>query len=365
MFKKIIIFILALFFTAPVTLADDSSDLLAVTAMYIKNGLITNPNWTQSIDWTKAFSQYDTQGKELARFFISSYEYMDKNDNKGFNRFNDYIYDGEYISVRDLNQNGKTIALYKLSGNTIYQYDNNPDPKPGLLGVLGFYEKGPGHLVSTAKIINDGSLCRFDKNGDLIASLKFSNNKTIQEFDADGQKTGYYKLFCQKEVFPDKTPSSIDATITNNSQAVVAVLVLLAKAGIIKNNEWADALKFVNAIYCYNQNKSKTGRFSSFGSDVVDQFDESNSHVANFSTFSGDVYYYDGHKTKLGSFSMFGDDIYQYDKNNAEVGHYSFWGTDLYQYDRDYKKIGSFSIFGSSISQYDRYGKKIAEFDLF
>ena len=365
MLKKLLILIFTVFIIGAPAFADDSSDLLAVTAMYIKNGLITNPNWTQSIDWTKAFSQYDTQGKELARFFISSYEYMDKNDNKGFNRFNDYIYDGEYISVRDLNQNGETIALYKLSGNTIYQYDNNPDPKPGLLGVLGFYEKGPGHLVSTAKIINDGSLCRFDKNGDLIASLKFSNNKTIQEFDADGQKTGYYKLFCQKEVFPDKTPSSIDATITNNSQAIVAVLVLLAKAGIIKNEEWTDTLNSVSSVYSYNNHKERTGSYSAFSTDAMYQYDEYNVLIARFDAFSEDVYYYDGYNAQLGYFSMFGDDIYQYDKNNAEVGHYSFWGTDLYQYDCDYKKIGSFSIFGSSISQYDRYGKKIAEFDLF
>ena len=372
MLKKFFI-LFFLFFTliSGAFAATDNSDILAVNILYIINGYIDYPKWSRPIFASVLFSQRDAQEHELSRFHIASYDCIDKYDNKGYDRYNDFILeygDVRDVILRDLDNDAQIIARYKFSNNVIYHYDNNPDPKKGILGYFGFHEKGPGHLISTSKIFDDGSIIRYDTAGNKIASLKMTNKKNIKEYDAKGNYIGYYRLFSFEEAFPyqAKKASLPSAKTSNNdfSGAIVPVTIILANAGELQDSEWTQKLKNIDYINCYGSQNQLTGEFSTFGNDFY-QYDKHYALVARYSDFGNDVYHYDANNTLIGHFSSFGDDIYQYDQNNAFIGRFTFFGNKLYHYDKDDRKIGSYSIFGSSILQYDKYGKNIAEYSFF
>ena len=365
MFKKLLILVFTVFtFTMPAVAVGDT-DIIAAAALYAKQDRIPAKGWCDAFNDKSAFVQWDINRKN--KFNVYLYlglfaQYLVNYDGSGTTTRYEFVYYDNGV-VEQLNlENDIALAIYKISGDTIYQYENKRFKKPGLLGFLGFYEYGPGAVIATCKITDD-TMTKYDANGNKLLSFKITEPLRVSLFDANDKKIGYYQLLTDKDITPKLTQSSY--VPDKNSPSIVPVIILLAKSGIIKNEEWTDTLNSVSSVYSYNNHKERTGSYNAFSTDAMYQYDEYNVLIARFDAFSEDVYYYDGYNAQLGYFSMFGDDIYQYDKNNAEVGHYSFWGTDLYQYDRDYKKIGSFSIFGSSISQYDRYGKKIAEFDLF
>ncbi len=366
MFKKLFILI-SLFFTfISGVQAYDCGDILTVTAIYTLNGYITTPKWANLIANTKAFSQYDAQDNELARFLLRDYNYADKFDNKGDVRYNDFILNGGhrgYIELRDLNDYGKVIALYKIVGDTIYQYDNNPDKKKGFLGALGFYEEGPGHIVTTNKIYDNGSLVRFDASGNKIAALKIIHNKTVEEYNAQDQITGFYKFLSYEQVFPKKKVSaSKTASINDYDDAIIPTAILFAQSGKLDNSLWAQELNDIDFVRYFNS--SKNGHFSTFGESIY-QYNANNAIVGHFSTYGDSIYQYDANDAIIGHFNLSLGDIVQYDKNNAIIGYYSFLGDELYQYDKNRREVGSFSIFGSLINHYDRNGKKIQSFSLF
>ncbi len=351
--------------------ANDCSDILAVTAMYIKNGYITTPKWAQPFDSTKAFSQYDAKGNELARFVLCDYDLTDKYDNQGYDRFNEFILNGGhigYIERRDLKNNGEITALYKLAGDTIYQYDNNPDLKKGFLGFLGFCEDGPGHLISTTKILDDGSLIKYNPTGNKIASLKFTDYKTIKEINVKGNVTGCYKLFTYEEVFPEENESdssiSISQNSSNSSGAIVPIIIALAKADELNDTTFSARVKNATSVSHYDSYGNSDGRFTISGNNIS-HYNVYNKLIAKYHIFGTSISHYDNSGNLIGTFTVFGTSISHYNSSGYVIDNYSISGNTISKRNAQGYSTESFSIFGDSVSHYNSSGYSVGSFSFF
>lgn len=364
MIKKLLLsFILCLNLLLPAYSVEDDN-IIAPVAIFVKLGMITTPKWYDAFNYKSAFVQWDAKEKNKLAVFVYLGAFSDfiahYNEDATDKKY-DYRYDSGYVRQYVL-EHDIPVALYKLAGDTIYQYDNNPDLKKGFLGFLGFCEDGPGHLISTTKILDDGSLVKFDSSGNKVISFKITDPRIISLYNSNDQKIGFYRLLTREDISPEVELSESSGKIS--AESIVPTLLLLAQSGQLKNSDWIDKLSDVDSVYCYNNNNAKNGYFTQFGDEFY-HYDKNNAKIGNFSLFGDDVYQYDAYNRKIGHFAFFGNDIYQYDAYNRKIGHFAFFGNSIYQYDKYHKKIGSFSLFGQSILQYDRYGKKIAEFSLF
>ena len=379
MLKKFFILIILLSCAISPALAVHESSIIAAAVLFLHNGDMTVKKWINAFNTTAAFVYYDIKLKKETEMFRHTgipfsamhqmYRYFDY-------AMNYLYYEGQ---IEQYNTDYDTpIAIYKISNNTIYQYDYKTEPKKGILGYFGFREEGPGNLVATAKITDDGTMTKFDINGNKILTFKFSNPSNINLYNSKDKKIGEYHLLTREELDPrlprffrissditdSKTNSAAKTSNNDFSGAIVPVTIILANAGELQDSEWTQKLKNIDYINCYGSQNQLTGEFSTFGNDFY-QYDKHYALVARYSDFGNDVYHYDANNTLIGHFSSFGDDIYQYDQNNAFIGRFTFFGNELYHYDKDDRKIGSYSIFGSSILQYDKYGKNIAEYSFF
>ena len=206
MIKKILLLVAIFFVSTTSSYAGYDGRIMAITSLYTQLGYIKSPQLIESIAGMRSFSYFDSSGNEINKFIIEGRSQITKFDDKGSSVEGIFRYGENYISQYNYPNYYKDdeVALYRLSNNTIYEYDNKPDKKKGILGALGFYEDGPGHLVAYAKISPDGILTKFDAFDNKITSFKFTDNKTIKQYDANGNSIGHYKLFTYNEVFPKK-----------------------------------------------------------------------------------------------------------------------------------------------------------------
>ena len=129
MFRKIIIFILALFLAAPVTLADDSS-IIPVLWLFAINGNLDWQDWKDKLKNTYAIYQYNgstTVGTPVKVFEIFGgdiYQYDGSNTVgtpvKAFEIFGDDIYQYDGSSTV-----GTPVKAFEIFGGDIYQYDGS------------------------------------------------------------------------------------------------------------------------------------------------------------------------------------------------------------------------------------------------
>ena len=363
MFKKLfILIVLFCSFFLP-ALAVDETDIFGPAALFIARGDITSKKWNDVFKHKSGIVQFDITGEnEISRFaYLGSFlDTIAQYPTASYER-KEYIYYNGYIEQRNL-ESDDPLAYYKLSGDTIYQYDNHHEKKKGLPGFLGYYEEGPGNLVASAKISDDGSMTKFDLNGKKILSFKVTEPRIISLFDANDKKIGFYRLLVyddgrRQEIIPPGQANDF-------SDAILPAVILFAHADKLDNSVWAQKLKNVKSVKCFNSYNSSIGSFSFLDRDIT-QFNKNNLKNANFKTRGNEIHYYNSDNTRIGYFCLFDGKIYQYDVFHKKIGYYSFSGNSIYQYDKNNQKIGSFSIFGSTIYHYDRYGKKIQSFSLF
>lgn len=373
MLKKFFI-LFFLFFTliSGAFAATDNSDILAANILYIINGYIDYPKWSRPIFASVAFSQYDSQGHELRRFHISSYDCIDKYDNKGEYRYNDFTLgygDVKDVILRDLDNHAQIIARYKFSNNVIYHYDNNPDPKKGILRYFGFHEKGPGHLISTSKIFDDGSIIRYDTAGNKIASLKMTNKKNIKEYDAKGNYIGYYRFFSLEEAFPSQAKKTSRATAANSNEFdtsafIVPIIIVLANNDEIDDSNFADKIKNAGSVSQYNVHGEPTNSFSIFGSSVT-QYNAAGKQIARYDISGSNISHYDAAGKLIGTFSIFGDSVSYYDSAGNLTDSFSLFDTNILHYNAYGQSTDWFSFFENTVTHYDSSGYYAGDFDFF
>ena len=363
MFKKLfILIVLFCSFFLP-ALAVDETDIIAALALFVKQGDVSAKKWFDIFNYKSAFVQWDASAKNRLNIFeYLDYDFIAHFNGKNTYRKYDYIYTNGYIKQLNL-ESDDPLAYYKLSGDTIYQYDNHHEKKKGLPGFLGYYEEGPGNLVASAKISDDGSMTKFDLNGKKLISFKITSPQNINLYNSSDIKTGEYHMLTADDITPTIIKSELSGQILSNS--IIPVVILFIQNGKIKNQKWINEVEGIDFINCYDSNNAKAGYFNEFSNDMIYQYDKNNAKIGHFNIFSDSIYQYDADNVRIGHFNLFGGDIYQYDKNNVRIGYYSFFGDDIYHYDKNNREVGSFSIFGSTIYHYDRYGKKIQSFSLF
>ena len=364
MFKKLfILIVLFCSFFLP-ALAVDETDIFGPAALFIARGDITSKKWNDVFKNKSGIVQFDITGEnEISRFaYLGSFlDTIAQYPSASYDR-KEYIYYNGYIEQRNL-ESDDPLAYYKLSGDTIYQYDNHHEKKKGLPGFLGYYEEGPGNLVASAKISDDGSMTKFDLNGKKLISFKITSPQNINLYNSSDIKTGEYHLLTADDITPTIIKSELSGQILSNS--IIPVVILFIQNGKIKNQKWINEVEGIDFINCYDSNNAKAGYFNEFSNDMIYQYDKNNAKIGHFNIFSDSIYQYDADNVRIGHFNLFGGNIYQYDKNNVRIGYYSFFGDDIYHYDKNNREVGSFSIFGSLIYHYDRNGKKIQTFSLF
>ncbi len=106
MFKKIIIFILALFLAAPVTLADDSN-IIPVIWLFAING---NLEWQDLKDKLKnTYAIYQYNGSTTVGTPVKVFE----------------IFGGDIYQYDGSNTVGTPVKAFEIFGDDIYQYDGS------------------------------------------------------------------------------------------------------------------------------------------------------------------------------------------------------------------------------------------------
>lgn len=366
MIKKFIIFLFIFFGFVANAYASSDDSMLAATFMFIKRGMITTPSWAKPIDDKKAFSQYDSKSNEIARFLICSHSSIDKYDNNGYDRLNEFYYYGGYIDLYNLDNNPKITAKFKFAGDTIYEYDNKPDKKKGILGALGFYEDGPGHLVAYAKISPDGVLTKFDAFDNKITSFKFTDNKTIKQYDANGNSIGHYKLFTYNEVFPKKNSSTTTNSGTTpptiNTYSVVPISIVWAKSNKFSNSSSNSEINNSTSISIYDGAGYPDGRISVFGSSIS-VYDSANHYIGRFDISGSRISVYDSSSKPAGSIYVSGSSASEYNAKGNFIGSYSLFEDSITEYNSSGYPGGTYDISDGSISIYTSSGYPAGSFD--
>ena len=111
MFKKIIIFILALFLAAPVTLADDSS-IIPVLWLFAAKGMLESQEWNDCVKNVSTIYEYNRS---------SSYEPPIRT----FELTGDTIYEYNRSSSYE-----PPIRTFELRYDTIYEYNRSSSYEP-------------------------------------------------------------------------------------------------------------------------------------------------------------------------------------------------------------------------------------------
>ena len=120
MFRKIIIFILALFLAAPVTLADDSS-IIPVLWLFAINGNLDWQDWKDIFNDVLTIYQYNAEHEKISYFEYSGsriYIYDNNREETGY-----FEYSGSRIYIYDNNR--EKTGYFEYSDPRIYIYDNN------------------------------------------------------------------------------------------------------------------------------------------------------------------------------------------------------------------------------------------------
>ena len=366
MIKKFIIFLFIFFGFVANAYASSDDSMLAATFMFIKRGIITNPSWAKPIDDKKAFSRYNMNGTEVGRFLFYNYDLLTKFDNQGLNRYYDLYYNAGYINAYDLKARSKISAKFKFAGDTIYEYDNKPDKKKGILGALGFYEDGPGHLVAYAKISPDGVLTKFDAFDNKITSFKFTDDKTIKQYDATNNAIGYYKLFTYDEVFPKKnsstTANSVTTPPTINTYSVVPISIVWAKSNKFSNSSSNSQINNSTSISIYDGAGYPDGRISVFGSSVS-VYDSANHYIGRFDISGSRISVYDSSSKPVGSIYVSGSSASEYNAKGNFIGSYSLFEDSITEYNSSGYPGGTYDISDGSISIYTSSGYPAGSFD--
>lgn len=364
MLKKILILLITLFMSITTSFAVEDTDIIGAAAIYIRLGMMPQNSLWEAFDNKAAFVQWDCQTpkNKIAIYDFDSSDAIAKFNGKVTSRLYNFYYQGDYLEQLPLNHK-PPVALYKLIGDTIYQYDNKLNKKQGILGTLGFYEDGPGNLVAYAKISPDGILTKFDPSGNKIVSFEAESNTRIAIFDANHKKIGYYNLLTIEQILPKADTIQPVGSFSINSNRLLPTLMLLAKSNKLKNENWLNSLKNSDYAIYYNSDGIQTTTIEQFGSDMY-LYDRQNRNIGHFSPLGSDIYIYDNQNRNIGHFSTLGSDVYLYDKNNQNLGYYSFLGSNIYFYNKRNQITESYSILGSTIYQYDANGKQVGEYSL-
>ena len=348
MIKKILLLVAIFFVSTTSSYAGYDGRIMAITSLYTQLGYIKSPQLIESIAGMRSFSYFDSSGNEINKFIIEGRSQITKFDDKGSSVEGIFRYGENYISQYNYPNYYKDdeVALYRLSNNTIYEYDNKPDKKKGILGALGFYEDGPGNLVSYYKISPNGLISQFDNLDNLVSTLKITDNKTFSQYDTNGKKIAFYKILNNDETFPKKesTPVTKPTTTTNNTEiGIVPSIALFGQAQKIKDFSWAQ--NFDNTTYIYYSK-------------------DQNSYNGYFRINSGDADHYDGQGNYIGRFKFYTNEIDHYDGQGNYIGRFKFYTNEIDHYDGQGNYKCRFKIYNSEIDQYDNQGNFIRRFKL-
>lgn len=366
MIKKILLLVAIFFVSTTSSYAGYDGRIMAITSLYTQLGYIKSPQLIESIAGMRSFSYFDSSGNEINKFIIEGRSQITKFDDKGSSVEGIFRYGENYISQYNYPNYYKDdeVALYRLSNNTIYEYDNKPDKKKGILGALGFYEDGPGNLVSYYKISPNGLISQFDNLDNLVSTLKITDNKTFSQYDTNGKKIAFYKILNNDETFPKKESTPVDkANVSTelNSLSIVPTLLLLAKEERLSNDNWNIKLKDIDSVSFYYNNTQKGRLISTSGGIYI--YNNNGTKIGYLTATNSGLYFYNEQDKKCLYFSPTSNNIYIYDSYGSKIGELSFFGNNIYLYDTN-NKVGEFSIVGGNIYQYNAQGKKIGEYIL-
>lgn len=366
MIKKILLLIAIFFVSTTSSYAGYDGRIMAITSLYTKLGYIKSPQLIESIAGMRSFSYFDSSGNEINKFIIEGRSQITKFDDKGSSVEGIFRYGENYISQYNYPNYYKDdeVALYRLSNNTIYEYDNKPDKKKGILGALGFYEDGPGNLVSYYKISPNGLISQFDNLDNLVSTLKITDNKTFSQYDTNGKKIAFYKILNNDETFPKKesTPVTKTTTTTNNTEiGIVPSIALFGQAQKIKDFSWAQNFDNTSSISYYDGYGEYAGHFN-ITSNSASYYNNYGNYAGGFRLSGNDVNYYDAKGNYTGRFKLSGDDINIYNAYDNYVGRLKFYNSDITYYNSQGNQIGRFKFYSSDITYYNNNGEQVGRF---
>ena len=367
MLKKILILLITLFMSITTSFAVEDTDIIGAAAIYIRLGMMPQNSLWEAFDNKAAFVQWDCQTPKNK---IAIYEYLGKDFIAKYNagvsaRIYNFYYQGDYLEQLTISHN-PPVALYKLVGDTIYQYDNKPDKKKGILGALGFYEDGPGHLVAYAKISPDGVLTKFDTSGNKIVSFEAESNTRIAIFDTNHKKIGYYNLLTKDEITPKTNAQNSNNSGTTpptiNTYSVVPISIVWAKSNKFSNSSSNSEINNSTSISIYDGAGYPDGRISVFGSSIS-VYDSANHYIGRFDISGSRISVYDSSSKPAGSIYVSGSSASEYNAKGNFIGSYSLFEDSITEYNSSGYPGGTYDISDGSISIYTSSGYPAGSFD--
>ena len=364
MIKKLLLsFILCLNLLLPAYSVEDDS-IIAPVAIFVKLGMITTPKWYDAFNYKSAFVQWDAKEKNKLAVFVYLGAFSDfiahYNEDATDKKY-DYRYDSGYVRQYVL-EHDIPVALYKLAGDTIYQYDNNPDLKKGFLGFLGFCEDGPGHLISTTKILDDGSLVKFDSSGNKVISFKITDPRIISLYNSNDQKIGMFRLLTEDDV--TLKPSFSEPVSDESFGIIIPIIVALANNNCFDDTTFSARVKNATSVSHYDSYGNSDGRFTISGNNIS-HYNVYNKLIAKYHIFGTSISHYDNSGNLIGTFTVFGTSISHYNSSGYVIDNYSISGNTISKRNAQGYSTESFSIFGDSVSHYNSSGYSVGSFSFF
>ena len=366
MLKKILILLITLFMSITTSFAVEDTDIIAAAAIYIRLGMMPQNSLWEAFDNKADFVQWDCQTPKNK---IAIYDFLDSDTIAKFNgkvtsRLYNFYYQGDYLEQLTISHN-PPVALYKLIGDTIYQYDNKPNKKQGILGALGFYEDGPGHLVAYAKISPDGILTKFDPSGNKIVSFEAESNTRIAIFDANHKKIGYYNLLTIEQILPKNSSTTYKSPTTEiaiNTYSVIPISIVWAKSNKFNDSSSNSQINNSTSISIYDGAGYPDGRISVFGSSVS-VYDSANHYIGRFDISGSRISVYDSSSKPAGSIYVSGSSASEYNAKGNFIGSYSLFEDSITEYNSSGYPGGTYDISDGSISIYTSSGYPAGSFD--
>ena len=344
MIKKLLLsFILCLNLLLPAYSVEDDS-IIAPVAIFVERGMITTPKLYDAFNYKSAFVQWDAKEKNKLAVFVYLGTFSDTiahyNEDATDKKY-DYRYDSGYVRQYIL-EHDIPVALYKLAGDTIYQYDNNPDLKKGFLGFLGFCEDGPGHLISTTKILDDGSLVKFDSSGN--------------------KKIGMFRLLTEDDV--TLKPSFSEPVSDESFGIIIPIIVALANNNCFDDTTFSARVKNATSVSHYDSYGNSDGRFTISGNRLT-QYNDSDNIVASFHISGNSVSHYNAKGKYIGSFRISDDSVSHYNAAGYSIETFSLLKNKISKRNAQGYSTESFSIFGDSVFHYNSSGYSVGSFSFF
>ena len=270
MFKKL--FILFVLFCTSITCvqATEEDKILGVIAVLTNTGLYNAPKWADTFKYKNniAIRQMTLKNKETAGIVLHHTYGVTKWDVTGSYEFWTMYYGYDSYVYEYQPEIPDAIYRYKLEGNKIYKYDR---PETGWeWTIFDFFKfEAEGNLVATYEITDDGTVTKYNLNGEKVSGFRIIDKNNICEYDAEGNIIDYYNMFTLNEYYSKKKSNAVqNTTSTNvNSSAIIPILAAVAKSS--DKYDWTKEFNDTSSVTQYNAKGSRVATFNIFGSDIT------------------------------------------------------------------------------------------------